>query len=253
VSLTFADRRPEALKIVFHQCRQGLQQDKPAIIGGARRSKRFKRREGGRFRRPIDTLTGGIKHQDDAPSFGKWQSADDRRRARRSAPAAINDEAARSEETNAQPGPRPPAETHRIALHIEGTVMESAQPGRHRERDLGPRAESGMGRHHFVHRHAMGVSQPQMGEHRCNMVCGPRALRSRDLSLRRSRDRDLGLKLANGEPDAAKSPSRTARKIEKTEVKPSRNRHRHGGGKERSPQIQAVPPYVFRPTGFLIR
>ena len=111
MNLKFADRRPEALKIAFHQRGQGLQQNKAAMVGCARGRKRFERREGRRFRRPIDTLTDGIKHQDDAPFLRKRQPADDRRRARRSAPPAIDDEAPAGEETNAQPGPRASAAT----------------------------------------------------------------------------------------------------------------------------------------------
>ena len=79
-----------------------------------------------------------------------------------------------------------------VALHINGPVVQVAQAGGDRQRELRAGAKTGMGGNDFRNVHGMSVVERQHALHGLEILPHPVALGTRDFGAFCSSDRDPG-------------------------------------------------------------
>ena len=93
-ALQLADRGPETRQITLDQGRQGAHYHQAREVGCQVRGERRQGLESGDLRRAVHAAAQPVVDQENAPSLGKRQTADDRRRRITVAPPAVEQYAA---------------------------------------------------------------------------------------------------------------------------------------------------------------
>jgi len=117
-----------------------------------------------------------------------------------------------------------------VMRHIERQIVETAHARRHRECELGARAEPGVGRNCFLDDEIIVGVQTELTPHAFQVIACTRVIRPLRLCLRRRLDRYRRAQFLEREADAAETTPEAAVQIHEAEVQPCRNRYRHALG-----------------------
>jgi hypothetical protein len=203
MGLEFLDCATEARKIALGHGRQGLHEDQPAQVSRGRFVERWKPRERCALGRAVHPPTMMIKNNQHTPAVRERHAADDRRDGGRGPASAIDHETSAIEQADAYAGAGTAAETDRIAANVERQAMQAPQSNRHRQGDMGARAEARMRRYDLLDGDGVDVAKAEKALHGNKMASRSVALGTADLRASRRADRDPGPRAADREPDAA--------------------------------------------------